>query len=1407
VAECDARILVVDDQPLVVQVCGEILAEAGYRVETACSGQEALDRLEKERFDLLVADLKMPGVDGLTVLRRARELHPGLVAVMITSYATIENAIEALRAGARDLLRKPFDPDDLLHAVGEALAARQRERERLLLRARLPILEISQALMTEGDVESLAGHLLEVAARQSAAEQAALLLLDEEADELCVVASLPDKNMPEMRVPAREGLARQALLGEELLLVEAPLPSSQDPLWPVFTAGPDTTIICVPLRTGEKIIGLLALGRAERTGSAPFSPSDLNLLSIMGSQIATALENTRLVEALRRELEERVRVEEALRESEEKYRVVADFTYDWEYWLGPDGRYIYVSPSCERITGYRAEEFLQDPALFEHIIHPDDRAFVTDHLKQDMLHDSDHTIDFRVITRSGEQRWIGHCCQSVYGRKGQYLGQRGSHRDITERKRAEHIMQARLRLMQFANTHSLEELLQATLDEAEALTGSVIGFYHFLDADQEMLTLQVWSTNTLAKMCTAEGKGLHYSIDEAGVWVDCVRERRPVIHNDYAALPHRKGTPKGHARIVRELVIPVFRRDKIVALLGVGNKPADYDQNDVQAAGMLADLAWDIVEHKRAEEALTEQFATLRGIIDSAEAPIFSLDRQYRYTSFNKAHAAVMKAIYGAEIEKGHSLLDYMTVTEDRETARRNLDRALAGECPVEEAYSGEELRSRRWFQVSHSPIKSEDGPVIGVAVLAQDITERKRTEEAVAAERQQFLSLLEAMPAYLGLLTPDLRVTFANRYFREQFGEPEGRYCYDYIFGRSERCENCQAYIVLETKRPNEYEWLGPNGRTYQICDQLVHDIDGSPLILEMGIDITERKRAEEALHHLNRQLRAISDCNEVLLRAEDEQTLLNDICRIVCDEAGYCMTWVGYAERDEAKAVRPVAWAGVEDGYLAAINITWADTERGRGPTGAAIRTGETAYIQDFTTDPSIALWRESALQRGYRCTIALPLKDETSRTFGALSIYSAEPNAFTPEEIKLLEGLAGDLAFGITTLRTRVERDQAERKLRESEKRFAAAFHASPNLIAITTLDGTLVEVNEGYSHLLGYSRAESIGETTTELAIWGDPADRLTFISSLKNTGQITDFETTLRRKDGSLVTVIDSARTIKLQGETCVLSVVHDITERKRAEAELQQHREHLKDLVAERTAELEAKSRELETFAYSVSHDLKAPLRGIDGYSRLLLDDHAAQLDDEGRTFLHTIRSAANQMDELINDLLDYSRLERRSMHTVAVDLPGLVEAVVAEFAADIEQRGVDLGVDVPCQTVTAEAEGLAQALRNILSNALKFTRDAPVPQIEIGGRETEKACILWVRDNGIGFDMQYHDRIFEIFQRLYRGEDYPGTGVGLAIVRKAMERMGGRVWAESAPGRGATFYLEIPVETGRRSP
>ncbi|MFP4366566.1 MAG: PAS domain S-box protein [Bacteroidales bacterium] len=240
----------------------------------------------------------------------------------------------------------------------------------------------------------------------------------------------------------------------------------------------------------------------------------------------------------------------------------------------------------------------------------------------------------------------------------------------------------------------------------------------------------------------------------------------------------------------------------------------------------------------------------------------------------------------------------------------------------------------------------------------------------------------------------------------------------------------------------------------------------------------------------------------------------------------------------------------------------------------------------------------------------------------------------------------------------------------------------------------------------------------------------------------------------------------------------------------------------LEQRVSLRTAQLEALNKELETFTYSVSHDLKAPLRGIDGYSKLLLDQYGNKLDDEANFFISTIRSSTLQMNQLIDDLLEYSRLERTHISNEKIRIKPLLDNLISSYKEKYDSPDSTINLAVPDIEIQADPKGLSLVLRNIIENALKFSTISPAPVIDINLIEQTGSWIISVKDNGIGFDMKFHDRIFEIFQRLHRAEDFPGTGIGLAMVRKATERMNGRVWAESKMGNGSTFFIELFKQT-----
>jgi len=322
------------------------------------------------------------------------------------------------------------------------------------------------------------------------------------------------------------------------------------------------------------------------------------------------------------DISERKQAEEKLNASEVRYRRLFEAAKDGILILdATTGMITDVNPFLTEMLGYSAEEIhgkkIWELGSFKDIVASQ--------------------VNFLELQQKGYIRYDDLPLESADGRKYPVefvsnLYQVNHHqviqcniRDISDRKRAENIIRTRLRLVEFAADHSLADLLQKTLDEVCAFTDSPIGFYHFVAPDQVTLSLQAWSTRTLQEFCSAEGKGLHYHINEAGVWADCIRQRRPIIHNDYASLPHRWGLPEGHAQVTRELVVPILREQQIVAVLGIGNKEQNYTEKDIELVSYFADVAWEITRRKRAEETLEEdrkrlqkaldEVKTLRGII------------------------------------------------------------------------------------------------------------------------------------------------------------------------------------------------------------------------------------------------------------------------------------------------------------------------------------------------------------------------------------------------------------------------------------------------------------------------------------------------------------------------------------------------------------------------------------------------------------------------------------------------------------------------------------------------------------------------------------------------------------------------------------------------------------------------
>jgi PAS domain S-box-containing protein len=883
-----------------------------------------------------------------------------------------------------------------------------------------------------------------------------------------------------------------------------------------------------------------------------------------------------------------------------------------------------------------------------------------------------------------------------------------------------------------------------------------------------------------------------------------------------------------------------------------------------------------ITDRKLAEEKLHESRATLQSIIDNSNSLIYLVDTEGRFVMVNQPLQKLLtpsgeqmigqtrEAFLPKEIAGIHRKND-LEVIKSRKT----------------QIYEEENIEpdGTHYYLTTKFPLFNNQQEIYAVGGLSTDITYRKIAEETLRENEKRLREAQEM--AHLGFWLWDIKtgnVDWSDEVYKIFCLDPETfTPKIDSILELSpwpedHRRDKELITRAMETHTPGDYEqkFLRPDKSIgiYYSTFRGNYD-DSGELISIVGtvLDITERKLAEDALRESEDKFKYIFDHSLIPKSITLPSGEIN-VNRAFCEMLGY--------QPEELK------------------KINWAD----------------------ISHPDDIKLTNDSL-------NLIISGKKDSAR-FTKRYIHKNGSVVWADVGTSLRRDDDNNPQYFMTSVNDITERKAAEEALRESEERFSKSFRTSPISFMIANMeDGRIIEVNDAFITISGFTREEALASTTLDLKIWVHEQDRKHIIDSLRKGNAILHQETLLRAKDGNISIVLLSAQVIKLGNRNCIISSIEDITKRKEAEDELRiqseimshmaeavylvsmedgiivytnsrfeelfgysqgemlgKHvsivnaptekspdqtaaeimsdldrngywagevlnikkagtvfwthanvalfdhskfgkvlvsvqeditdrknaefqikklNEELEGRVIKRTELLEAANKELEAFSYSVSHDLRAPLRSVHGYTKILMEEYESMLDEEGKRICGIISSSATQMGELIDDLLSFSRIGRTGMNPLQLDMKSIAKSVFEEMCPDNQKSKTNLKIG-KLHKAFGDANLLKLVWTNLISNAIKYSSKESISEISISSQLKYGRITYSVKDNGVGFDMKYKHKLFGVFQRLHSEAEFEGNGVGLAIVQRIVMKHGGKVWAEGEEGKGATFYFSLPV-------
>jgi len=1104
-----------------------------------------------------------------------------------------------------------------------------------------------------------------------------------------------------------------------------------------------TRSVVLPLHALHKGTEMIARGNLNyRVGTN--AKDEIGQLSRAFDDMSTSLnESMTSIDVLNEEIAEREKAEEALRESEERYRDLFDNTGEIIQSISPQGNFVYVNQAWRNSLGYDDDEIRE--LNFQDIIHPESISHCNEIFQKLMSGEAVPRIETTFISKDGNIiRVEGDI--SVQRKNGVIIATRGIFHDITDREKVRKALSQEASWRRIMVEQSRDGIV--VLDghgkayEANRQFGEILGY-----SPEEVLQLHVWDWD--AQHTPDEIMEMIRNVDEDGDHFETGWQRKDGTNVDVEISTN--GTMFGG----QKFVFCVCR---------------------------------DTTERKSMEEALKTREERFSDLADNTLEWIWEIDTDGKYTY----SSPVIEKILGYTPEEiiGKHFYDLFH-PEDKNKLKKAAFKAFAQKQPFHDFVNRNIHKNGRTIVLSTSgvPILDADGNLLGYRGVDTDITERKKRDQL--QQDENYVLTLLGQGAELGELLDAI----------VHLGEDND--------------SSIKGSILLYDPDKN---WLnvgsGPN--LPEGYSKLMES--GIPIGDNMGSCGTAAYRKERVIVPDIAESPFFKPLEEVVNAAVGNNLLACWSQHILSSNGDLLGTIANYSDKigePNADNIKLLEWSA----RIAAIAIERKQAEE-------ALQESEDKFSKAFRSSPNTIVI--TTLKEGRFIEVNDSFTELTGYTREEVIGQSAKDLhiwADTKDRDKMLKILKRDgrvrdeeFKFRIKSGEIRTwsfsaelidiknephmismtiditELKRAEQATKDSEEKFSKAFHSSPAAISISLLDdGSFIEVNDSYTRITGHSREELIGHNAGDFNIWVNTKEKNRMLDKISNRQKITNEEFDYRLKSGEIRTMLVSNEYLTLNGKPCVLVANTDITERKRTEEKL---KNTLADLENSST-KLAATNKELETFSYSVSHDLRSPLRSIDGFSQALLEDYQERLDDTGKDYLQRLRSASQKMGELIDGILKLSRLNRGEMHKEEIDLSALVGEISARLQENEPQRHAKFLIKKGLVT-QGDPQLLRALIENLIGNSWKFTRKCKETKIEFGTSKNGGETTYFIKDNGAGFDMTYADKLFGAFQRLHDVSEYPGTGIGLATVQRIINRHGGNIWAEGAVDKGATFYFTL---------